>query len=184
LTEAKLERRFRAGERDLRRLYAGYYVAEMLRELTDENDPAPELFDLASLTLVQLDADTEVDACLLRFEIQLLRLVGQMPTLESCATCGTRLELPDAEADSARIPFGWQAGGLLCGRCRGSARGVALVRGSSLRWIRQARAATTGPPPPLRTTEAGELRGLFNHYLTHLTGGPPRMRPFITGRSH
>src|SRR5204863_4232737 len=35
LTEARLERRFRSAQRDLPRLYAGYYVAELLAELTD-----------------------------------------------------------------------------------------------------------------------------------------------------
>src|SRR5688500_11330984 len=33
LTEAKLEQRFRAASRDLARLYAGYYVAELLLDL-------------------------------------------------------------------------------------------------------------------------------------------------------
>ncbi len=47
LTEAKLERRFRASQRDLARLYAGYYIAELLNELTDQADPHPDLFDLA-----------------------------------------------------------------------------------------------------------------------------------------
>src|ERR1700759_1186677 len=36
LTEAKLERRFRPAARDLSRLYAGYYVAELLNELTHD----------------------------------------------------------------------------------------------------------------------------------------------------
>src|SRR5206468_3075277 len=39
LTEAKLERRFRSSERNLARLHAGYYVAELLSELTDKGDP-------------------------------------------------------------------------------------------------------------------------------------------------
>src|SRR5512136_1526288 len=38
LTEARLERRFRSASRDLSRLYAGYYVAELLLELTDLGD--------------------------------------------------------------------------------------------------------------------------------------------------
>ena len=42
LTEAKMERRFRAASRDLTRLYAGYYVAELLRSLTDYGDPHRE----------------------------------------------------------------------------------------------------------------------------------------------
>ena len=41
LTEGKLERRFRSAQRDLARLYAGYYVAELLAELTDAGDPHP-----------------------------------------------------------------------------------------------------------------------------------------------
>src|SRR3954452_21379994 len=45
LTEARLERRFRAAQRELVRLYAGYYVAELLAELTDTGDPHRELFE-------------------------------------------------------------------------------------------------------------------------------------------
>src|SRR5438270_8813023 len=45
LTEAKLQRRFRPRSRNLSSLYAGYYVAELLAELTDDHDLHPELFD-------------------------------------------------------------------------------------------------------------------------------------------
>src|SRR6478672_5481893 len=47
LTEARLERRFRPNSGDLSSLYAAYYVAELLGELTDDYDPHPELFDAA-----------------------------------------------------------------------------------------------------------------------------------------
>ena len=56
VTEAKLLRRFRPAGRELFGLYAGYYVAELLGELTDEDDPHPELFDLADETLEALAA--------------------------------------------------------------------------------------------------------------------------------
>src|SRR6185503_8943788 len=55
LTEARLERRFRSGQRDLPRLYAGYYVAELLAELTASGDPHPELFVAGEQTLEALD---------------------------------------------------------------------------------------------------------------------------------
>src|SRR5206468_11074455 len=55
LTEAKLERRFRSAQRDLARLYAGYYVAELLAELTDTGDPHCEMFTAADQTLLALD---------------------------------------------------------------------------------------------------------------------------------
>ena len=56
LTEAKLERRFRPPGGELSNLYAAYYVAELLNELTDIHDPHPELFDVADETLRALAA--------------------------------------------------------------------------------------------------------------------------------
>src|SRR5215207_7250550 len=43
VTEAKLERRFRPASGDLSSLYAAYYVAELLSDLTEKYDPHPEL---------------------------------------------------------------------------------------------------------------------------------------------
>src|SRR5215470_7362724 len=67
LTEAKLERRFRPPGRNLSCLYAGYYVAEILSELTTDYDPHPALFDLACDTLIGLSQDAGVAAMVLRF---------------------------------------------------------------------------------------------------------------------
>ena len=64
LTEAKLEKRFRASTRDLSRLYAGYYVAELLNELTDIADPHPELFEAAIFTLAELNAEGLLAICI------------------------------------------------------------------------------------------------------------------------
>ena len=91
LTEAKLERRFRPPGRDLSSLYAGYYVAELLNELTDDYDPHPELFDAAnerlsncalrrqSADVLALRADRPADA-------------GHLPSLEACVECGTPVD--------------------------------------------------------------------------------------------
>src|SRR4029077_5442289 len=89
LTEAKLERRFRAADRDLSSLYAGYYVAELLNELTDDADPHPELFDAASDTLLALAGGrSTVLALVVRFELLALRLLGHLPSLDACVECG------------------------------------------------------------------------------------------------
>src|SRR5580658_455875 len=70
LTEAKLERRFRPAPRSLSSLYAGYYVAELLTEFTDDSDPHPQLFDAASETLLALgNGGSSVAALVLRFEL-------------------------------------------------------------------------------------------------------------------
>src|SRR6478752_3239111 len=44
LTEARVAQRFPLLRADLQALYAGYYVAELLSELTEESDPHPTLF--------------------------------------------------------------------------------------------------------------------------------------------
>src|SRR3954470_2667382 len=51
LTEAQLAERFPALRSDLHALYAGYYVAELLADGTQDYDPHPSLFDAAVETL-------------------------------------------------------------------------------------------------------------------------------------
>ena len=51
LTEAQVVRRFPRLRTDLAALYAAYYVAELLEDMTEEHDPHPLLFDAALETL-------------------------------------------------------------------------------------------------------------------------------------
>src|SRR5205814_1879815 len=44
LTEARVVERFGALRKDIEALYAGYYVAELLSDLTEDHDPHPTLF--------------------------------------------------------------------------------------------------------------------------------------------
>lgn len=117
LTEAKLVRRYRAGATDLLRLYSGYYVAELLDRLTDKGDEQPELFELAESTLLALaDPTLEVRAIVLRLEMQMLRMVGHLPTWRMCAQCGDEVPAGD------NATFGLLASGVLCERCRPGSR--------------------------------------------------------------
>src|SRR6516165_2896827 len=51
LTEARVVRRFPRLRTDLPALCAGYYIAELLADWTEEYDPHPSLFDEALATL-------------------------------------------------------------------------------------------------------------------------------------
>ena len=174
LTEARLERRFRAAGRDLSRLYAGYYVAELLNELTDEDDPHADLFDAADATLVALDGEEPVGSVVLRFELTALRLLGHAPALEACASCGGEVET------AGRAPFGLAAGGLLCARCRAGQRQVISLSESAVKSLRLFADGTSdawrnGLDPALR----GEVRSLMNQYLANLLGRRPKMHAFL-----
>jgi DNA repair protein RecO (recombination protein O) len=127
LTEAKLERRFRNRRGRLEWLYAGYYVAELLKSFIEEGEPNPWLFDLTDQTLRDLDqpvrrasgADlsvreevTELNRYLMRFESGLLTTLGHFPMLTHCVGCGRKRET------DAAVGFAISAGGIVCPQCR------------------------------------------------------------------
>jgi DNA repair protein RecO (recombination protein O) len=175
LTEAKLERRFRPAEGDLVSLYSAYYVAELLGDMADDYDPHPELFDAAAAALFALRTKGNAASSVLRFEMTALRVLGHLPALDVCAECGRSLDL------SGRVPFGMLAGGAMCGKCREGKKNVVSVSGPVLRLMKQYaedRFDDEQPTQPDRRVY-GELRGVLNHYLSHLIGHAPKMHKLL-----
>ncbi|MFK7738479.1 MAG: DNA repair protein RecO [Pirellulaceae bacterium] len=118
LTEAKLQRRFRAGNRNLLQLYCGYYVAELVDYLTDKGDPQPDVFTLCQRTLNELDTDTQDPrAVILRFELQMLRMTGNLPSLQRCTQCDRSVGNEEQAHDEWTLFSPW-AGGVVCTQCR------------------------------------------------------------------
>jgi DNA repair protein RecO (recombination protein O) len=175
VTEAKLLRRFRPAGRNLFGLYAGYYVAELLGAMTDEDDPHPELFDLADETLEALAAGEAVPRRIIRFELGALQLLGHMPALEHCAECGTPV------ATTGRVAFAQIQGGVLCPACRAGKRQVISVSAGVLRTMAQLAdlGSTTWRRLEINPRNLGELRGVLNHYLVNLLGRKPRMHQYL-----
>ena len=175
LTEAKLERRFRPPPGALANLYAAYYVAELLGELTDDYDPHPELFDAAVQTLAALSSTDAVAPVVLRFELTALRVLGHLPSLDTCVECGTSVN------ESGRTAFSQRAGGVLCKSCRVGQKQVISVSSGVLATL--ARFADPATPvaeqPPLDRRVYGELRAVLNHYWSHLLGREPRMHRYL-----
>ena len=209
LTEAKLERRFRSSATNLKRLYAGYYVVELLNILTDEGDSNPELFELAVNAIQLFDSDqindNQLNLLLLKFELRALNLLGHQPMLTKCVSCGRE------KTTLTRVQFGLNAGGVLCQNCRRgqsdivslSSEGLALMlslvggqigsnRDNSDNWN------LNGPDTEYREIQIGvgeavrlqvgskksqmelaEVRRLINSYITHLLGFPPRLHKFL-----
>ena len=175
LTEAKLQRRFRPAGRDLSSLHAGYYVAELLSELTDDCDPHPELFDLADESLEALAAGETVARRVVRFEFGALRLLGHMPSLGRCVECSAAVEA------KGRVAFGELDGGVLCDGCRRGKKQVVSVSAGALRTM--ARMAELESEAWQRMeigwSTLAEIRGVLNRYLTNLLGHKPRMHEYL-----
>jgi len=176
LTEAKLLRRFRPAARDLSGLYAGYYVAELLGALTDEDDPHPELFDLADETLAALAEGREVVKRVMRFELGALRLLGHAPSLDRCVECGAAVG-----GVAGRIAFGQLDGGVLCPACRAGKKEVAMVSPGALRAMAQLADPDSRGWQRLIIDAGGlgEIRGLMNRCMSHQLGRKPRMLQYL-----
>jgi DNA repair protein RecO (recombination protein O) len=175
LTEAKLQRRFRPRAGDLFSLYAGYYVAELLDDLTDDYDPHPELFDAASQTLAELaGGDAPSSLLVLRFELAALELLGHMPSLATCAECGQSV------ARDGRVAFGMLAGGVLCRQCRPGKPQVVSLSPQALEILCQfADSGSDAWRSAADRGALGEVRGLLNNYISHLLGHRPAMHAYL-----
>jgi DNA repair protein RecO (recombination protein O) len=173
--EASPVERFASLRRDLAALYAGYYVAELLNELTDLHDPHPRLFDAARITLRHLGESDLRTRRMLRFELACLRELGLMPALEACAHCGTAV---DAPAGAEVVWFGLVSGGVLCGACRTGPPHVVAMSTGELQAIR----ALASPGNAWRELDPGSA-GLaranesVGAVISHVLGHRPRLRP-------
>ncbi|MBA61876.1 MAG: DNA repair protein RecO [Planctomycetaceae bacterium] len=172
LTEAKLQRRFRAATRSLPHLYAGYYIAELLDTLTQTGDPHPDLFELARETLIQLDELQDPLSLVIRFELNLLRMIGQKPSFEKCTLCGGEI------SQQPRVSFGQLSGGVLCGKCRvGQSRVISMSWGV-LEAMNLFSVCDTALPE-VDPLVLGELRGVLNNYMANMMGRRPRMQKLL-----
>jgi DNA repair protein RecO (recombination protein O) len=120
LTEAELVKGFAPQRNNLQVLYAGYYLAELLQELTHDDDPHPRLFDIALELLRALESGGDVRLIVRRFELAILRETGHMPHLDSCVSCGA------VNSDDRVAMFSVAAGGVVCATC--SRTGGATLR--------------------------------------------------------
>jgi DNA repair protein RecO (recombination protein O) len=177
LTEAKLVRRFRSAQRDLARLYAGYYVAELLTELTEPGDPHRELFLAADAALVALDEGAPLPETLLRFELATLREVGHLPSLDQCVVCGRPVTF------DKRVAFGMTAGGVLCDECRPGRRGIVSISGTVLESLRQF-SGDESNEAAINPAIRGELRAVMCNYFAHLIGRRLKMSSYLGVQSN
>ncbi len=179
LTEAQVAERFPALRTNLQALYAGYYVAELLADWTEDYDPHPGLFDAAIAALRDFgQAGTSTALRLAAFELALLRELGYSPVLDACAAC--RRPLPEKETGLAFDPA---IGGLLCRDCQPSHKNRLAIGVEARRRLRE----LSGPGESWREASKpalrAELRRVLGHYVTWLMGRRPRLLPYVNNLS-
>jgi DNA repair protein RecO (recombination protein O) len=179
VTEAAPLERFASLRRDLAALYAGYYVAELLTDLTDFHDPHSKLFDAAVVTLRRLDDPVLRSRRVCRFELACLRELGLMPALDACASCGAAVVAEGTEGGGA-VSFALATGGVLCAACRPGQPHVATLSGRTLEAIR----VLASPGPAWRDLDpsaasVGPVRATLGAILSHQLGRRPRMLAYL-----
>jgi DNA repair protein RecO (recombination protein O) len=175
LTEAVSLERFACLRRDLAALFAGYYIAELLTDLTDHHDPHPKLFDAARITLRHLGDPEMRTRRILRFELACLRELGVMPALDQCAQCGKSV---DTLGD---VAFALATGGVLCPSCRPGEPHVTTLSSTTLEAIR----VLASPGTDWRTLPL-EPQGLLRvvrqttgAVISHVLGHRPKVWPYL-----
>jgi DNA repair protein RecO (recombination protein O) len=177
LTEAQVVRRFPGLSTCLPALYAAYYVAELLADWTEENDPHPHLFDEALAVLAALAEPPAAEAVgprLARFELVLLRELGYSPLLDVCAAC----HAPIAGSAAA---FSAAAGGVVCANCAARQRDRRPLSPACHEALRRLSAAEDAWRQPFSAALRAELRQVLGGYVTYLLGRRPRLLPYLEG---
>jgi DNA repair protein RecO (recombination protein O) len=178
LTEARVVRRFPGLRTDLAALYAGYYLAELLADWTEENDPHPALFDDALATLEDLGRssgkETAVPAGqrIMRFEMVFLRALGFGPALESCASC-------ERPVEARGLAFSASAGGVLCPACQPRQRERRPLSPGGWRLLQTLAAATDAWRGTFPASARAEVRQVLGQYVAWLRGRRPRLLPYL-----
>lgn len=173
LTEAQVVERFPRLRSDLTALYAGYYIAELLADWTEDYDPHPALFDEAVAALRELGAPPgSTGLRLARFELVLLRELGYQPVLETCAVCG-------AEVDGGRLAFSVGLGGVVCAACQPGQRDLRPLSGGAWQALRMLGESGEAWQRDWPAGVRGELRQLLGQYVTYLMGHRPRLLPYL-----
>jgi len=166
LTEARVEERFGGLRTNLRALYGGYYVAELLGEGTQDYDPHPALFELSLDTLRKLAAGGDVAGLVSAYELGWLNELGLRPVLHRCAVCQTD-RLP-----AGPLVFSPIAGGVVCPACAASQRDWRSMTRQALAALEE---LTAGELPPVTT----EVRQLLGHYVSTVLGRRPRLLAYL-----
>jgi len=173
LTEAQVAERFGQLRQNLQALYAGYYIAELLSDWTEDYDPHPVLFDEAVATLRQLGSPGVVTGPrLARFEMVLLRELGYSPALTACAACGSPV-------NDAPMAFSPSAGGMLCPRCAEKVRDRFAVSPATWQALRALSEPGEAWQEAWEAKVRGEIRQLLGRYVTYLLGRRPRLLPYL-----
>ena len=176
LTEAQVVERFPRLRTNLPALYAGYYIAELLADWTQDYGPHPSLFDEARTALGELGTSAATTGPrLAQFRIGDVAGAG-LPAGPGGLRC-----LRPVRCTGQRLAFSVALGGVLCPACQPGQRERRHLSTTAWQALRTLSKSGEAWQRELAPEVRIELRQLLGHYVTYLMGRRPRLLPYLGG---
>jgi DNA repair protein RecO (recombination protein O) len=139
---------------ELERMAVGLSIIELLNQLTHDEEGNDALYSLLVQSLDELErAQKHFMNFFLAFELRCVSVLGFMPSLDACKSCGKKLD--DLVADDSAV-FQSAKGAILCSRCWQSGTGP---RGGTLQAGQRGALETFANEGNVRVS-VGVLKGL------------------------
>ena len=178
VTEAAPVERFASLRRDLAALYAGYYIAELLADLTDFHDPHPKLFDAATVTLRHLGDAAVAAPAAAPVRAGLPARTGADAGASTPACTAARRSTRPATRDRSRSA--WRRAGCSAPRAGPASRTWRRSRAGPWRRSASWRApAAPGATSTLAPRPWRPVRATLGAMISHLLGHRPRLLPYL-----
>lgn len=160
--------------KDLEKFYAGCYAVELVEELTEEEEKNEPLFFCVLDSLYGLSETRDPAVNLLALELQMLKHLGYLPSLEECVHCNGRLP------QGSEAFYSLVRRGLLCKGCSEEEDYKRLSPGAlqAGKFLVNSKASSLGR---LRLSPylCEELRGLSANYLSFALNRPIDMSRYL-----
>jgi len=151
-------------------LRAALYMVELAGSMLAEADPHPEVFDLLHSGLERLDdPQAPVQAVLAYFQWRLLKHVGLLGEMRTCASCGAAVA-----GRGGSTYFSSRLGGLICRDCEAAQPEKYLLDGTTLAGLAAVCAAEGGTRVALSAKQAQAVNRLLAYHIGQQLGKPPR----------
>jgi DNA repair protein RecO len=162
--------------RELPRMLAAYYAAELMLSFTVEDEACPGLYALLVDCLRSFADGRDVALNVLRLELGALREHGSCPSFDSCAACEGTLPARGA------VTFSLSDGGPLCRRCERELPGRPGLRTTTARadLLRLLAAFSSGAERPAPAEgQVTAMSALLRFHIRDLLGRELRMWRYL-----
>lgn len=161
ISQCDLQEYFNPIRESLDKMAYASYIVELLDSVTTLADKNSEVFDLALNSLRLMAGEASAKRVARIFEIKLLSLLGLMPSLDLCVSCGKR---PDNG-----FKFSLRHGGLVCKNCLESDLAALTILPGTAKFIEHIRSLPFEKVARIKVTpQVGrELEGILRKFLDY-----------------